>query len=100
MIPDDDLAQRVLELLLEQLRDSAIPQQLVGGAWDMLCPILNQRPALGPAALELDIFGVAIAQLRAIGSDGSWVVSLSSVSLFGWPVQHSSRSNSRVTLHW
>ena len=75
-IPNDEIASRVLVVFLEQFKASEWPRAAMAGAWAVLCPVLNQRPSLATVALELDIFGVAIAQLRAIGSDGSWVVSL------------------------
>lgn len=82
-VPDDDIARRVLVLFLEQSADSEWPRPLLAGAWNVLCPILYQRPALGPVALELAIFEIATAQLRAIGSGGSWAVSTSCASYMG-----------------
>ena len=66
----------MLELLLEQFKGSEWTRPLVAGGWGVLACIFQGRRALGPVALKLDIFGIATAQLRAIGSDGSWVVSL------------------------
>lgn len=73
--PDDDIIRRLLVLVLEQFKDSDWPPPLVAGGWSLLSSFFTGRPALVPVAMELDIFGIAIAQLHAIGGDGSWVVS-------------------------
>jgi hypothetical protein len=66
----------MLVLLLELLKSAELPALAVGGAWDcisLLC--MRGSAALGSVALELDVCGVAVAQMQAIESRGDWVVS-------------------------
>eukprot|EP01043_Picozoa_sp_COSAG02_P087643 COSAG02_NODE_24881_length_675_cov_0.894097_2_plen_65_part_01 len=51
-IPDDNVARRVLELLLENFKYCEWPRSLVAGGWSVLCNILHLRSALGPVALK------------------------------------------------
>ena len=75
-MPSDDIPRRMLVLLLELLKSAELPALAVGGAWDcinLLC--MRGSAALGSVALELDVCGVAVAQMQAIESRGDWVVS-------------------------
>jgi hypothetical protein len=65
---DDSAGERLLVLALEQLRGGELPQLLANDVWNLPAHlILCQRPALMHVALELDIYAIAVAQLRAIG---------------------------------
>ena len=75
-VPDDDIPQRVLLLLLEQVRAGHFSGLLAGGAWAVMGHITYMRPSLAHLALEQDVCGIAAARLSAIGSRGGWVVRL------------------------
>ena len=72
----DDIPRKVVQLLLELIACGELPELAVGGVWERLLLLLQQRPALGPVALEADICGLAVAGLRAVGSAADWVVSI------------------------
>ena len=72
---DDSASERLLVLALEQLRGGELPQLLANDVWTLPSHlILIQRPTLMRVALELDIYGIAVAQLRAIGRPADWLV--------------------------
>ena len=75
-MPDESAAERLLVLALEQLRGGELPQLLAGEVWNLLnmLILIPQRPTLMRVALELDIYGIAVAQLRAIGRPADWLV--------------------------
>lgn len=75
LAPDSEFPQRILELVLEQLRSGDLPPLLTAGAWSTINAAMIGRPALGPIALQMDICGTALDRLRAIGTVGDWVVS-------------------------
>ena len=53
-----------------------LPELAVGGAWSCINEIMARgSAALGTVALEMDICGLGVAQLQAIGSAADWVVS-------------------------
>ena len=71
----DSAAERLLVLALEQLRGGELPQLLANDVWNLpLDLVLFQRPTLMHVALKLDICGIAVAQLRAIGRPADWMV--------------------------
>ena len=72
---DESAAERLLVLALEQLRAGELPQLLANEVWNFPNLLIQfQRPALMRVALELDIYGIAVAQLRAIGRPADWLV--------------------------
>ena len=75
-LPTDDIPRRMLVLLLELLKSGELPELAVGGAWSCINEIMARgSAALGTVALEMDICGLGVAQLQAIGSAADWVVS-------------------------
>ena len=73
-MPADDIPRKVAQLLLELIASGELPELAVGGAWVQVQNLLS-RPTLAPMALEVDICGLAVAGLRALGSAADWVVS-------------------------
>ena len=78
----ESAAERLLVLLVEQLRSGELPQLLANDAWQVVSNLtgMNPNPALRRAfgrrvALDMDIFGIAVAQLQAVGRPADWVVS-------------------------
>ena len=81
-MPADDIPRKLVRLLLELIASGELPELAVGGAWFCVKELLTPRPALGPVALEADICGLVVAELRAAGSAADWVVStVSSLAL-------------------
>ena len=75
--PADDFPQQMLLLSLEILQRGELPELAVGGAWCTVETIMNRvSVALGVLALEADMCGIAVAQLRSIGAAADWIVSL------------------------
>jgi hypothetical protein len=75
-MPTDDIPRKIMQLLLELTAGGELPELAVGGAWFCVKELLTPRPALGPVALEADICGLVVAELRAAGSAADWVVSI------------------------
>ena len=73
-MPKDDIPRRVVELVLEQLRNGQLPPLIAGGAWMVLSMTIMGRLACAQAALKHDICGTAVAHLRTMGSVADWVV--------------------------
>ena len=73
----DSAAERLLVLALEQLRGGELPQLLANDVWNLPVDMIvfqGERPTLMHVALELDIYGIAVAQLRGIGRPADWMV--------------------------
>ena len=67
----------MLLLLVELLQSGELPELAVGGAWQCLDCIMNRGSvALGPVAMEVDMCGLVVAHLGAIGPADDWMVSL------------------------
>jgi hypothetical protein len=71
--PSDDVPRQMLTLLVELLRSGELVELAIGGAWRGLEQCLTGRPRLGPAAVELGNFDLAVEQCRAIGSPADMV---------------------------
>jgi hypothetical protein len=73
----EELPRQLLLLLFELLRSGDLPELVIGGAWTCAMNLFgySTRRALGPVGLESDICGLAVAQLRALGSPDDWMVS-------------------------
>ena len=67
-MPTDDVPQQLLALQLELLRSHKLPDLATGGAWFSAKECLDGRPELGPVALDVGVFELAVEHLRAIGS--------------------------------
>ena len=67
----------MLLLLLECLQRGELPELAAGGAWGTVDTIMNRvSVALGVLALEKNMCGIVVAQLRSIGAPADWIVSL------------------------
>lgn len=71
---DDRAGERLLVLALEELRGGELPQLLANEIWNLPCMILLQLPTLLRVVVELDFYGLAMAQLRAVGRPADWMV--------------------------
>ena len=67
-MPSDDAPGQMLTLLAELLRSGELPELAIGGAWHAAYGCVLGRPGLGPLAIELGLFELAVEHLRAIGS--------------------------------
>eukprot|EP01043_Picozoa_sp_COSAG02_P012295 COSAG02_NODE_472_length_21636_cov_767.911366_19_plen_284_part_01 len=67
-MPSDDVPQQLLALSIELLRSRELPELVIGGAWRCVKDCIDGRPGLAPVAMELGVFDVAVAGLRAVGS--------------------------------
>eukprot|EP01043_Picozoa_sp_COSAG02_P061910 COSAG02_NODE_8418_length_2578_cov_186.219847_1_plen_273_part_10 len=75
-MPSDDVPQQLLALSIELLRSRELPELAIGGAWQCAQECIDGRPGLAPVAMELGLFDLAVADLRALGSPAD-VVSIS-----------------------
>ena len=75
-MPSDDVPQQLLALSIELLRSRELPELAIGGAWRCARDCMDGRPGLAPVAMELGLFDLAVADLRALGSPAD-VVSIS-----------------------
>ena len=75
-MPSDDVPQQQLALCIELLRSRELPELAIGGAWKCVKECMDGRPGLAPVAMELGLFDLAVADLRALGSPAD-VVSIS-----------------------
>ena len=67
----------MLLLSLEILQRGELPELATGGAWYTVETIMNRvSVALGVLALEKNMCGIVVAQLRSIGAPADWIVSL------------------------
>jgi hypothetical protein len=67
----------MLLLSLECLQRGELPELEAGGTLAVVDTIMNRvSVALGVVALEADMCGIVVAQLRAIGAPADWIVSL------------------------
>ena len=71
---DENSGERLLVLLLEQLRRGEMPHLLATDAWHLVNVLMIYRPSLTHVALELDVCGLAVAQLHANGTPADWTV--------------------------
>eukprot|EP01043_Picozoa_sp_COSAG02_P065444 COSAG02_NODE_9879_length_2084_cov_183.290176_4_plen_83_part_01 len=67
-MPSDDVPQQLLALSIELLRSRELPELAIGGAWRCARDCMDGRPGLAPVAMELGLFDLAVADLRALGS--------------------------------
>ena len=74
-MPDDETARRLLTLLLELLGDGCdVPRSVVGGASCTIRDLmLHSRSGIGAVALEADVYGLLLAQLRTIGGPSDYM---------------------------
>jgi hypothetical protein len=67
-MPSSDVPQQLLALLVELMRSQELPDLAIGGAWMVVRQCLDGRPELGPVAIELGLFELAVEHLHTIGS--------------------------------
>ena len=73
-MPDDESVFRLFNLLMELSNDGGnLPQSVMGGTWCAIRDIMIiSRRGVGELALEADVYGVLLAQLRAIGGPADY----------------------------
>ena len=86
--PTDEVNIRMQVLLLELLRSAeseSLPKWAVGGAWFASLVCFTGRPAVARKAMEIGMYELAVAQMRAI-DPADWLVRycLCSVWLACW----------------
>jgi len=73
--PEDDVALKMMRLLIELLKSNELPELAIGGAWWAIhnCLFGGRSSSLSPAALECGVFELAVAQMKEAGSAADWV---------------------------
>jgi hypothetical protein len=68
-MPSDEVVGQVVKLLIELLQSEQLSDLVAGGAWATLNFCIEGRAAgLGTLSVELGLFDLAVAHLRALGS--------------------------------